>query len=293
MKTIFTVSLLVLLLQAAPAAAVRVPDSQAEWARLTKELAENGLPSRFIKLLPVEFVQLEFTDLKGAAAEYHPAGHRMVFNLALSEGSQGRHFRPIRDISNPELATMYHELFHAYFDYIDFMADSVRMPAQAARLRAAAKRLLACRYTIVNIVVGPAQKAHQRKVPIEPRRLSESEGWDALNETWGVFVGWAIWNKLETTDRLGVAWDWEAAEKIWDRLAEAYETGILTGYFEPADLRARQVLPRLYLAPTDAISLPEIALLLEVILEETPSMARMAVSWIDTNDAEPMQRGSC
>jgi len=49
----------------------------------------------------------------------------------------------------------------------------------------------------------------------------------------------------------------------------------------------------LYLAPADAISLPEIVLLLEVILEETPSMARMAVSWIDTNDAEPMQRGSC
>ena len=293
MKTIFTVSLLVLLLHPAPAAAVRVSDSQAEWARLTKELAENGLPFRFIKLLPVEFVQLEFTDLKGVAAEYHPAGHRMVFNLALSEGGQGRHFRPVRDISNADLATMYHELFHAYFDYVDFMADSVRMPAQAARFRAEAKRLLACRYTVVNIVAGPAQRAHQRKVPIEPRRLSESEGWDALNETWGVFVGWAIWNKLETTDRLEGTWDWEAVERFWDRLADAYEDGIITGYFEPADLSSRQVLPRLYLAPTDAISLPEIALLLEVILEESPRMARMAVGRIDANDAEPMRRGSC
>jgi hypothetical protein len=293
MKTIFTVSLLVLLLQPVSAAAVRVPDSQAEWTRLTKELAANGLPSRFIKLIPVEFVQLEFTDLRGAAAEYHPAGHRMVFNLALSEGSQGRHFRPIRDISNTELATMYHELFHAYFDYVDFMADSVRMPPQAQRLRAEAKRLLACRYTLVNIVVGPAQKAHQRKVPVEPRRLSESEGWDALNETWGVFVGWAIWNKLETTDRLGVTWDWDAVETFWDRLADAYQDGVITGYFEPADFQARQALPRLYLAPTDAISLPEIALLLEVILEETPRMARMAVSWIGIDDAAPVRRGSC
>jgi hypothetical protein len=238
-------------------------------------------------------VQLEFTDLKGAAAEYHPAGHRMVFNLALSERGQGRHFRPVRDISNTELATMYHELFHAYFDYIDFMADSVRMPPQAARLRAEAKRLVACRYTVVNIVGGPVQKAHQRKVAIEPRRLSESEAWDALNETWGVFVGWAIWNKLETTDRWQVAWDWDALEGFWNRLADAYEDGIITGYFEPADPQARQVLPRLYLAPTDAISLPEIALLLEVILEETRPMARMAVGWIDTNGAEPTRRGSC
>jgi len=130
-------------------------------------------------------------------------------------------------------------------------------------------------------------------VAIEPRRLSESEAWDALNETWGVFVGWAIWNKLETTDRWQVAWDWDALEGFWNRLADAYEDGIFTGYFEPADPQARQVLPRLYLAPTDAISLPEIALLLEVILEETRPMARMAVGWIDTNGAEPTRRGSC
>ena len=293
MKTIFTVSLLVLLLQPAPSVAGRVPDSHSEWVRLTSELAEAGLPSRFLTLLPPEFVQLEFTDLKAAAAEYHPAGHRMVFNLALSEGSQGRRFRPIRDISNPDLATMYHELFHAYFDYIDLMADSARMPAQALRLHVEAKRLLACRYTVVNIVVGPAQKAHQRRVAVEQRRLSESEGWDALNETWGVFVGWVIWNKLETTNRLGAAWEWDAAEKFWDRLAEAYEKGILTGYFEPTDLRARQILPRLYLAPSDAISLPEMALLLEGVLEETPRMVRMALSGIDANDAEPMRRKSC
>ena len=171
MKTIFTVSLLVLLSMPGSSSAVRVPDSQAEWGHLTTELADAGLPSRFLKLLPREFVQLEFADLKTAAAEYHPDGHRMVFNLALSEGNEGRRFRPIRNIGNQELATMYHELFHAYFDYSDYAADSAGLPAQAARLHAQAKRLLTCRYTVVDVVAGPVQKAHQRNSPLERRRL--------------------------------------------------------------------------------------------------------------------------
>ena len=139
MKTIVPTSLLILLLLPMSALAVRVPDSPREWARFTKELAEAGMPARFLTVLPAEFVQLEFVDLKTAAAEYHPAGHRMVFHLALSENHQGRRFRPVRDISNHELATMYHELFHAYFDYLDFAAGSARMPEDAARIRTEAR----------------------------------------------------------------------------------------------------------------------------------------------------------
>jgi hypothetical protein len=293
MKTIFTVSLLVLLSLPGSSSAVRVPDSQAEWQHLTTELADAGLPSRFLKLLPRGFVQLEFADLKTAAAEYHPDGHRMVFNLALSEGKEGRRFRPVRNIGNQELATMYHELFHAYFDYIDFAADSAGMPAEAARLQAEAKRLLACRYTVVDVVAGPAQKAYQRRALVERRRLSESEGWDALNETWAVFVGWAVWSKLEATNRLRTSWEWEAVEDFWNRLAEAYEDRTLTGYYEPADPQARHVLPRVYLGPSDAISLPEIVLLLEVILEESPRQAGMAANWIAANDPEPVRFTSC
>ena len=293
MKTIFTVSLLVLLSLPGSSSGVRVPDSQAEWRHLTTELADAGLPSRFLKLLPREFVQLEFADLKTAAAEYHPDGHRMVFNLALSEGNEGRRFRPIRTIGNQELATMYHELFHAYFDYSDYAADSAALPVEAARLHAEAKRLLACRYTVVDVVAGPVQKAHQRNSPLERRRLSESEGWDALNETWGVFVGWAVWSKLEATNRLRTTWEWEAMEDFWNRLAEAYGDRTLTGYFEPADPQARRVLPRVYLAPNNAISVEEIVLLLEVILEESPRLASMAAKWIAANDPEPVRLGSC
>ena len=293
MKTIVPTSLLILFLLSMSALAAPVPDSPLEWARFTKELAEAGLPTRFLTLLPAEFVQLEFTDLKTAAAEYHPTGHRMIFHLALSENHQGRRFRPVKDISNHELATMYHELFHAYFDYLDFAAGSAKIPEDAARIQSHAKRLVACRYTVVDVVAGPPQKAHQRKTPTEHRRLSETEGWDALNETWGVFVGWAIWNKLEVTNRFQIKWDAEAVELFWNRLSDAHEDGILTGYFEPADLQARQVLPRLYLARSSAISTAEIALLLEGIIEESPGLVGMMIDSVAAVQAASPRAESC
>ena len=267
--------------------AAPVPDSPTEWTRFVREISALGFPSRFLRLLPPEFVALEFAELKGAAAEYHPAGHRMIFNLALSDGGHGRGFRPVREIGNQDLATIYHELFHAYFDYIDFAAGTPRMPSEAARLHAAAKRLVACRYILVDVDVGPQPKTSQRKVRVERRRLSESEGWDALNETWGVFVGWALWNKLEVTDRFTRRWDWEGMERFLDRLEEAYQAGLLTGYFEPSAIEARRAIPRWYLAPSSAISLSEIALLLEVILDESPAMAHLASQWIASENHSP------
>jgi hypothetical protein len=262
--------------------AAPVPDPQGEWARLTREAAEMGLPARFLRLLPLEFVKLEFADLKNVAAEYHPEGHRMVFHLNLSEGSQGKRFRPLRQIGNRDLATVYHELFHAYFDYVDFASGTPTMTPQGARLHTEAKRLMACRYTVVEVSPVSPQKESPRKAKFEKRRLTEREGWDALNETWGVFVGWAIWNKLEATDRLSPAawWDWDALEEFLDRLEAAYANGELTGYFEPADQNERKGIPRWYLAPSYAISVPDIALLLEVILDESPGMARLAAAWL-------------
>ena len=98
------------LLSAPTVQAGPVPDRQVEWVRLTTEAAEMGLPSRFLRLLPLEFVKLEFADLKNAAAEYHPDGHRMVFHLNLSEGNQGKQLRPLQQIGNRDLATIYPHL---------------------------------------------------------------------------------------------------------------------------------------------------------------------------------------
>ena len=259
-----------------------MPDPQGEWARLTRETAKAGLPSRFLRLLPPEFVKLEFADLKNVAAEYHPEDHRMVFHLALSEGNQGKRLRALRRIQNRDLATIYHELFHAYFDYVDFASGTPQMTPQGARLHAAAKRFVDCRYTVVEISPISPQKVSHRKVTFEKRRLTEREGWEALNETWGVFVGWAIWNKLEATDRLNPSrrWDWDALEEFLDRLEAAYTSGELTGYFEPANQDERKGIPRWYLAPNYGISAPEIALLLEVILDEPPRMAKLTADWL-------------
>jgi len=289
--------LILLLVLASPVSAAPVPDPQGEWARLTQEAAEMGLPSRFLGLLPLEFVKLEFADLKNVAAEYHPEGHRMVFHLSLSEGKKGKRFRPVQDIPSQDLATLYHELFHAYFDYVDFASGTPKMTSQGTRLYTEAKRFLSCRYQVVELSPGPPQKGVLRKTRIEKRRITEREGWDALNETWGVFVGWAIWNKLEATDRLNPAarWDWDALEDFLDRLDDAYHNGDLTGYFEPADMEDRKRVPRWYLAPTNGISAPEVALLLEVILDEPPGMAKLVASWIASahNSAGALSVGSC
>ena len=269
--------------------AAPVPDPQGEWARLTKEAAAMGLPTQFLRLLPLEFVTLEFADLKNVAAEYHPEGHRMIFHMALSEDGKGRRFRPVREIASQDLATIYHELFHAYFDYVEFASGTPKMTPHGARLHAEAKRLQACRYTVVEVSSVPPQKNQSRKPRTEPRRLTEREGWDALNETWGVFVGWAIWNKLEATDRMNPVrrWDWEALEDFLDRLDAAYHNRELTGYFEPADPEERKVIPRWYFGPGNAISAPEIVLVLEVILDESPGMAKLMIEWIAAPNDRP------
>ena len=276
----YLVLLSALIVQAGP-----VPDLPGEWARLTTETAEMGLPSRFLRLLPLEFVKLEFADLKNVAAEYHPEGHRMVFHLILSEGNLGKRLRSLRQVGNLDLATIYHELFHAYFDYVDFASGTPRMTPQGARLNAEAKRFAACRYSVVEVSPISAQQNAPRKGRFEKRRITERESWDALNETWGVFVGWAIWNKLETTDQLNPAtrWDWDTVEEYLDRLETAYVNRELTGYFEPANQAERRGIPRWYLGPSHAISAQEIALLLEVILDETPGMAQLAVRWISAS----------
>src|SRR2546425_12864283 len=82
-----------------------------------------------------QLVKLEFADLKNVAAEYHPDGHRMVFHLNLSEGNQGKRLRSLRQVGNRDLATIYHELFHAYFDYVDFASGTPRMTPRSEERR--------------------------------------------------------------------------------------------------------------------------------------------------------------
>src|SRR2546425_9229482 len=185
--TLTPLSLSLLLLAAVPVWAGAVPEPQGEWARLTREAAEMGLPSRFLRLLPLEFVKLEFTDLKNVAAEYHPDGHRMVFHLNLSEGSQGKRLRSFQQIGNHDLATIYHELFHAYFEYVEFASETPRMTAQGARLYAEAKRFVACRYSVVEISPIATQKSAPRKGRFEKRRSEERRVGKECRSRWSPY----------------------------------------------------------------------------------------------------------
>lgn len=161
------------------------------WTQLLGEAQALGLPTKFLHEIPPGFVQFEFDDLRTYAAEYHLGEHRMVLNRVLSFNGAGATLRPLGRLTHAEIETLYHELFHAYIDYL--------VTAAEARARAVPDLILAfarvqqdCHYGAV--LITPVV---QRKGETEERFLSARESWEALNETWAVFVGWMVWNQLE------------------------------------------------------------------------------------------------
>src|ERR1041384_3543804 len=146
---------------------------------------------------PASFVRFEFDELHSYAAEYHLGTHRMVLNRTLSFNGAGATLRPLGRLTHAEIATLYHELFHAYLDYLVTAAEASPEVALDPVL-AFARAQQACRYSAV--LITPVV---QRSSETEERFLSEHESWEALNETWAVFVGWVVWNQLELTGRVG------------------------------------------------------------------------------------------
>ncbi|HKQ34390.1 MAG TPA: hypothetical protein VJT11_03700, partial [Nitrospiraceae bacterium] len=163
------------------------------WRQLLGEAHALGLPTKFLKVIPPSFVQFEFDDLHSYAAEYHLGEHRLVLNRALSFNGAGATLRPLRRLTHAEIETLYHELFHAYIDYLVTAAEKApEIPSDP--VLAFARMQQECHYgaVLINPVV-------QRKGETEERFLTERESWEALNETWAVFVGWVVWNHLELT----------------------------------------------------------------------------------------------
>src|SRR5215203_5646034 len=155
------------------------------WEQLIADAATLHLPTRFLKDMPADFVRFEFEDLHIYAAEYHPFEHRLVLNRTLSFNVAGRTLKPLTKMTHKEVDLLYHELFHAYMDFLaGRLSDS--------SLLAFARNQQSCRYAEVTIT-----PVVQRKDETEIRYLAEHESWEALNETWAVFVGWTIWNQLE------------------------------------------------------------------------------------------------
>lgn len=229
-----------------------------------------GLPTKFLKVIPPDFLTVEFEDLHTFAAEYHPAEHRMLLNLALSFNGAGGTLKPLARMTHREVATLFHEFFHAYMDYVTVQGAAADADPELAALRAFAEDRRTCRYQAV--LITPVA---QRKAATEIRFLSEREAWEALNETWAVFVGWAVWSKLELPGEKGKRS--LAGSPAWrSRLKQADRAGDLIGYYEPEDEEERRITQKRYLAPINAITPREVRELLKIVFGEPETAAKQA-----------------
>jgi hypothetical protein len=248
---------------------LRASGTQA-WSQLIEQAAQLRLPTRFLRFIEPTFVTVEFEDLQAFAAEYHPAEHRMILNRALSFNAAAGTLKPLSSLPHRDVGTLYHELFHAYLDYARTHRDRAVQDLGASRLLRVAEGVRACRYQTVQITPVP-----QRKTALETRYLTEAESWEALEETWAVFVGWAIWTHLELsgTTRNNLANNFHRWIK---RLQLADRAGDLIGYYEPQEPEERAMTRKRYLAPSHRLTPDETRLLLETVLEIPPDDASKA-----------------
>jgi hypothetical protein len=264
-------------------------DVTALWQKLVADATALGLPTRFLSQIPASFVRFEFEDLRSFAAEYHPSEHRMVLNRALSLNSAGRTLRPLARLPHKDVETLYHELFHAYFDFIE------RGPSREAStfdLLRFAHEQRQCRYQRVLITPVP-----QKKQSTEERFLSETESWEALNETWALFVGWAVWSQMEAQSTSPGRDRGQATTRGRDswlgRLKKAEGAAELSGYYEPESADERAVAQKRFLAPSFRISLPEVVVLMREVLGMPLEYIRGAEQILAASSAVSSANGSC
>ncbi len=245
------------------AAERRASGSARMWEQLISGATTLRLPTGFLRAMPPDFVQFEFDDLRTYAAEYHPGEHRMVLNRTLSFHAAGRDVRPLATMTSKELEVLYHELFHAYIDYLESREAGGALPGPEQELIAFAREMQVCRYREVSIT-PVVQRSHETEV----RYLSDPEAWEALNETWAVFVGWAIWNQLEIEKKRGRSMNEIPQLSVeWvSRFRRAIEAGELRGYYVPQDPDERRVTQKRFLAPGSQLSLEESRRLMKQVL---------------------------
>ena len=243
------------------------------WLALVSEAKSLTLPTRFLEEIPPQFVTFEFEDLHTFAAEYHPKDHRMVLNRSLSLNAAGGTLRPLVRLTHKELETLYHELFHAYMDFL----EEEGLPTKAhASVMAFAREQQRCRYQ--QVLITPVLQKKELK---EERFLSETESWEALNETWAVFVGWAVWTQMELGKKKGR--DLRSSSKFLNipgwikRLEQAEQDATLKGYYEPEDASEKLMARKRFLAPEFRLSAPELKVLMQDVLGSSTELIREAV----------------
>jgi len=267
----------------------RLPSTDRMWHQLLGEANALGLPTKFLNAIPPNFIQFEFDDLHSYAAEYHPGEHRMVLNRSLSFNGAGATLRPLARLTHAQIETLYHELFHAYIDYLVTVAQASPEKALDPVL-AFARVQQGCHYGAV--VITPVV---QRKRDTEERFLTEQESWDALNETWAVFIGWAVWNQLEVTSGGGrsIQKSGKSQDEWVRRLKKADREGIFLGYYEPEDSGERDVARKRYLAPASRLSEREAKILMKNVLKFSPTLLARASGAFSAVGDEIARDGTC
>ena len=108
----------------------------------------------------------------------------------------------------------------------------------------------------------------QRQNEMESRCLTQAESWEALNETWAVFIGWTVWNQLEVQHKTGKSMFQERghAHRWIRRLKTAFEKVELRGYYVPEDPEARGLAQTRYLAKPSQLTLREAVVLMRQVL---------------------------
>jgi len=238
-------------------------------AALISQSEELGLPTKFLRDLPSDFVTVTFEDLHRWGAEYHPEEHHMILNRALSFNQAAGSLRPLTKMTASEVGNLYHELYHAYMDYLETKPPDPS--TDGGRLLAATQELQKCRYAEVKIT-----PVLQRRTSTEVRYLSEREAWETQHETWGVFVQWAIWTKLELIASRGKPG--LVTEGWLKRLKKADHDSILVGYYEPEDPHERKLAQKRYLSPAYRISPQEIHTIMVLLFGEPSDAADRAAT---------------
>jgi hypothetical protein len=268
----------------------RSASNERMWQQLLVDADNLGLPTKFLRALPPDFIRFEFDDLQTFAAEYHLSDHRMVLNRSLSFNAAGATLRPLGRMTHKEIETLYHELFHAYIDYLVTATESVPAGSHQHPVLSFARAQQHCRYGTVLIT-----PIIQRRTETEERFLTERESWEALNETWAVFVGWVAWNQLDITRGSGRAMlkSGRNREEWLRRLKKADLEGTLHGYYEPEDPTERGITHKRFLAPASRLSQQEARVLMDAALGLPPDLVKDAMKMFASMDTRSRVLPTC
>jgi hypothetical protein len=251
------------------------PNPRHPWPALLQQAETLGLPTGFLTHIDPKFVTVTFEDLRTYAAEYHPQDHTMILNMRLSFNEAGGALADLARMTHHDLALLYHELLHAYLDYLYATDHGQALTADDQRVLAFANSQMACHYRFVRI-----NPIRQLKGATELRFLSNQDAWEVMNETWAVFVGWVLWTKLELfQDHLATkSWTPPLIEQWTQRLTDAVEAGELLGYYEPDDPEERRIARKRFIAPSNGLTPQDVELLLTDVLGESPELVQASTA---------------